>query len=151
VQPTQSIHYSNCDEFQEKLAKICPLKDSIEPKSLCQNVIFHFINYNFILIYFAIIKCQNNFSCLKCCNNSNEPENNVEIDCENNQELNELNNISTKKQTKKYFKLIIIDFTCVQFIDEFAFKCLEKIQKEYKNDGVEIVLTNCNGNYYKIN
>jgi len=31
------------------------------------------------------------------------------------------------KQTKKYFKLIIIDFTCVQFIDEFAFKCLEKI------------------------
>ena len=55
------------------------------------------------------------------------------------------------KQTKKYFKLIIIDFTCVQFIDEFAFKCLEKIQKEYKNNGVEIVLTNCNGNYYKIN
>ena len=37
----------------------------------------------------------------------NEPENNVEIDCENNQELNELNNISKMKQTKKYLKLTI--------------------------------------------
>jgi hypothetical protein len=41
VQPTQSIHYANCDEFQAKLNQICPLRDAEEQKTLCQNVFFY--------------------------------------------------------------------------------------------------------------
>ena len=38
IQPTQSIHYANCDEFQEKLHLVCPLKDAQKHMNLCENV-----------------------------------------------------------------------------------------------------------------
>lgn len=45
---------------------------------------------------------------------------------------------------RKYFKMIIIDFSSVTFIDEFGVKCLQKIKHDYNQDDVKIVLTCCN-------
>lgn len=32
IQPTQSIHYINCDKFQSKLNQLCPLRESDSKK-----------------------------------------------------------------------------------------------------------------------
>lgn len=44
----------------------------------------------------------------------------------------------------KEFKIMIIDFSRVNFVDENGVKCLQKIFNEYKKDGVRVILTNCN-------
>ena len=47
----------------------------------------------------------------------------------------------------KEFKVIILDFESVQFVDEAAVKCLEKILNEYDKQNVQVLFTNCNGNW----
>ena len=52
-----------------------------------------------------------------------------------------------KKYTQKFYSVIVIDFSSVQFIDEAGCKCLKEITKEYKNDEVRILFANCNGTF----
>ena len=46
----------------------------------------------------------------------------------------------------KYYKVIVLDCTQVQFIDETTVKTLKEVINEYKKEKVKFFMTNCNGN-----
>ena len=45
----------------------------------------------------------------------------------------------------KYYKVIVLDCTQVQFVDESAVKTLKEIINEYKKENVKFYMTNCSG------
>ena len=48
---------------------------------------------------------------------------------------------------KEVDKKLIINFSMVNYIDEFGIKCLEKIIIDYKKESIRVCLTNCNGKF----
>ena len=42
VRPTHSIFFINADNFREQLSALCPIKDALIPKSICENVFSQF-------------------------------------------------------------------------------------------------------------
>jgi len=61
--------------------------------------------------------------------------------------LNMINENGHNTLPRKMFKIIIIDFSMIHFVDESGVKCLEKLLNEYKKQGVRIIFTNCNGKF----
>jgi anti-anti-sigma regulatory factor len=58
-----------------------------------------------------------------------------------------LENDHNNAYDKKY-KIVIVDFVSVQFIDETGFKCLKEIIDEYEKENIRFLLANCNGKYH---
>jgi anti-anti-sigma regulatory factor len=56
-----------------------------------------------------------------------------------------LTNDTNNNERKEVDKKIIINFSMVNYIDEFGVKCLEKIITDYKKESIRVCLTNCNG------
>lgn len=71
----------------------------------------------------------------KCCSSSQESKN---ADGDVNVSLNDQTN-------NELVTVIILDLTNVEFIDDSAFKVLNKCFNDYKSDGIQILLTNCHG------
>ena len=59
--------------------------------------------------------------------------------------LNMINENGHKTSPRKTFKIIVIDFSMIHFVDESGVKCLQKLLEEYKKQGVRIFFANCNG------
>lgn len=38
IRPTHSIFFVNSDNFRDQLHELCPLRDAIVPKTICENV-----------------------------------------------------------------------------------------------------------------
>ncbi len=55
------------------------------------------------------------------------------------------NNTNNNNDRKEVDKKIIINFSMVNYIDEFGVKCLEKIIIDYRKESIRVCLTNCNG------
>jgi MFS superfamily sulfate permease-like transporter len=55
------------------------------------------------------------------------------------------NNTNNNNDRKEGDKKIIINFSMVNYIDEFGVKCLEKIIIDYRKESIRVCLTNCNG------
>ena len=60
-------------------------------------------------------------------------------------------NSSISNSENKYYDIIILDCTLIQFIDETGVKCLNDLIKDYKKENVQFLLSNCNSKYLLIN
>ena len=103
------------------------------------------------MIIFKILvinkKCTANYG---CCTSKRAHKNK---DANNNEELNQATNILIETgegnhENEKKYKILILDFVSVQFIDEAGFKSLKEIISEYERANVKLLLTNCNGNNF---
>ena len=71
----------------------------------------------------------------KCCKSQKEESaGDAEVSTSLNDQQNS-GNVST----------VILDLSNVEFIDEAAFKVVEKCVQDYKLDGIRLVFTNCHG------
>ena len=76
--------------------------------------------------------CFQNYGCFCCCcGKSYEPS---IIEANNNED-------------QKLYKVIVLDCTLIQFIDESGLKCLREVIKEYNKEDVKFLLANCNGKF----
>ncbi len=95
-----------------------------------------------------------NYGCIACCRKKQAFESDTTLNKTVHSELDTktVNSISSKSYLKKYaqkfYNIIVLDFTSVQFIDEASCKCLKEVIKEYKTDEVKILFTNCDGKFH---
>lgn len=126
--PTHSLLYINADNLRMEINRACPLKDMTEDLTICEH-------------------CYQNYGCLCCCcGKSDEVSLNGTVEANNeDQRLNQASPV--KGEDKKYYKVIILDCTLIQFIDESGVKCLREVIKEYNKEDVKFLLANCNGKF----
>lgn len=126
VSPTHSLFYINVDYFRDELYKICPLQHATKKLTICQN-------------------CKTNYGCfLKCCKSCTS-KNNEDNNNNNNTDDTEAVTNETNAKLVKHFRVIVLDCTRCNFIDESGAKCLKEIVDKYAKENVKLVLSNCNG------
>ena len=92
----------------------------------------------------AIKQKENNQGC--CLAKSNRKEEQKENEPET-QTLNMTELDANNNSKKPSIKFLIFDFSSVNFIDESSVQALEELRKEYKEEGTQILLASCNGNF----
>ena len=45
IRPTHSLFFVNSDSFRDQLYALCPIRDAMMPKTICENVNYTFFNF----------------------------------------------------------------------------------------------------------